>query len=566
MPDTNNHPLFPTTGGPIDNTLINALDDQNYGNKIKSGDNTVLKYRLRDGDGEKIDLEGLPCTAVLKKGLTDTYSTTDVTIDANNVAKFKIDTVLPPNERDPYIVEFIVQDGLNRYIFPSDNELRLYVYPSQVSDDNDFVLEIAENKLEEIIERKLEENSVLSEAEANELARQENYQELLDTGVMQTKINERLEGLEEEYAPKLTEVTAQLAQYVTLNAPIIGVEWDKQSDPTMIRKNVPENLAAGIGIGDEIADNDFDNMPIFRGITRVTDSYGNVFARIPKFYIRKISTPDKLSVEISSGRIQGSYLPACFYDFENDKELPYVDVGAYIASLSDDGERIESKSGVAPAVWRNIKQFRDLARASGPGYQQLDIHAVDVLQSLFYVEFATLNSQSIHPGYTSGNDAAALTGGTDGVVASSGSMGTSSSHQFVYRGIEDLWGNVWQLVDGVNINDNQAWVCDDAAQYQSDVFASPYQRLSYVNADTNGYVKEMGFDPNRPYAQFPIALGAGSTTYYSDYYYQNEGQRIARFGGDWAYGVYAGLSYWYPLSVSGSLHSSIGGRLLKKPL
>lgn len=151
MPDTNNHPLFPTTGGPIDNTLINALDDQNYGNKIKSGDNTALKYRLRDGDGEKIDLEGLPCTAVLKKGLTDTYSTTDVTIDANNVAKFKIDTVLPPNERDPYIVEFIVQDGLNRYIFPSDNELRLYVYPSQVSDDNDFVLEIAENKLEEIV-------------------------------------------------------------------------------------------------------------------------------------------------------------------------------------------------------------------------------------------------------------------------------------------------------------------------------------------------------------------------------------------------------------------------------
>src|SRR5699024_10169907 len=43
---------------------------------------------------------------------------------------------------------------------------------------------------------------------------QENYQELLDTGVLQTNINEKLEELEEEYAPKLTEVTAQLEQTV----------------------------------------------------------------------------------------------------------------------------------------------------------------------------------------------------------------------------------------------------------------------------------------------------------------------------------------------------------------
>ena len=42
--------------------------------------------------------------------------------------------------------------------------------------------------------------------------RQANYQELLDTGVLQTNINNKLEALEEEYAPKLTEVTAQLAQ------------------------------------------------------------------------------------------------------------------------------------------------------------------------------------------------------------------------------------------------------------------------------------------------------------------------------------------------------------------
>src|SRR5699024_3056027 len=67
---------------------------------------------------------------------------------------------------------------------------------------------------------------LVNTAERNELERQqfyeslvedindlqENYQELLDTGVLQTNINTKLEALEEEYAPKLTEVTTQLAQ------------------------------------------------------------------------------------------------------------------------------------------------------------------------------------------------------------------------------------------------------------------------------------------------------------------------------------------------------------------
>ena len=318
-----------------------------------------------------------------------------------------------------------------------------------------------------------------------------------------------------------------------------------------------------IGIGKAIVRNDFDNLPIFKEMKRVTDDLGNVFVRVPKFYIKKTSTAGKLAVQVSKSEIAGSYLPKCFWDFGKSKELPYVDVGAYVASL--DGNKLASKSGVKPLVSTNISNFRTYAKNNGKGYQQLDIHTVDMLQSLFYVEFATLNSQAIHPGYT-GAEAAATTGGTDDVVASSGAMGTSSTNQFMYRGIEDLWGNVWQFVDGVNINDHQAWVCEDADKYASDVFASPYVKLNYKNADGNGYVKEMGFDPNRPYAQFPKAVGGGSTTYYSDYYYQAAGQRIARFGGRWSSGAFAGVSYWDLSHASSYSTTSLGGRLLRKPL
>ena len=54
----------------------------------------------------------------------------------------------------------------------------------------------------------LEETLELNENEriANEQARQENYSELVDTGIMQENINQKLADAEQEYAPRLTEL------------------------------------------------------------------------------------------------------------------------------------------------------------------------------------------------------------------------------------------------------------------------------------------------------------------------------------------------------------------------
>ena len=77
---------------------------------------------------------------------------------------------------------------------------------------------------------------------------------------------------------------------------------------------------------------------------------------------------------------------------------------------------------------------------------------------------------------------------------------------------------------------------------------------------------EMGYDPNHPYAQFPIKGAGGTTTYYADYYYQDTGQRLAQFGGSWSSGSTAGLSFWYLSSPSSLVHSTLGGRMVRKPM
>lgn len=429
---------------------------------------------------------------------------------------------------------------------------------------------------------------------------------------------------------------------------VYGVSWDKSSSPTLTRTDDSVGFTAQAGVDAGVVTNDFDAAEIFGEITEVTDGAGNVFVRIPRFYIEKTDGVDYKTWRISKNGGGHGYLPKCFWDFTNNVALDYIDVGKYPASL--DGANLASRANVYPLINKNIVEMRAYAVANGAGYQQLDLHVVDVLQTLFRVEFATLNSQSIMAGYTAGQylvthvltadtspaantlvvanatgalyaigqaisvgtalggnqrfygrtitniqadtpgagsttitfdgAAVALTTGdilynsgwkngfSSGIAASSGSLVSNSSGKYPchYRGIENPWGNVWQFVDGLNINENQAWVGLDADDYASNLFAAPYEQLGYVNRNANDYVSAMGWDANHPYAALPVAGGGGATTYYSDYYYQNTGQRIALLGGYWSGGAYAGLSFWYLYVASSNAFVVVGSRLLKKAL
>ena len=431
---------------------------------------------------------------------------------------------------------------------------------------------------------------------------------------------------------------------------IFGATWTKVSSPTLTRTDKAFGLVANAGVDFASVTNDFDSRPIWGEMEEVTDILGNVFIRIPKFYIRKLDGTSFRGWQISKHRHPGFYLPWCFWDFTNRKELPHVDVGKNKAT-KDGSNKLESKPNLYPLVLDHIVNFRTFARNNNAGgllgYQLLDIHVVDVLQTLFYIEFATLNSQTIMQGYSTGQystthtatvaetavnriivanahadlyrvgqaisvgttlggnqifygrnitaiavydasnkaisfDGAAVniavgntlynTGWKNGfssaIAATSGSIVSNSDGKYpcVYRGIESPFGCIHQFVDGVNINDRQAWVTPNAENYASDVFASPYLQLGYVNGSTEGYVTAMGYDANYPYAAFPTAVGGGgSTVFYSDYYYQTTGQRVALFGGGWFEGVSTGLSYWnLRYATSATAHVTFSGRLVRK--
>ena len=438
--------------------------------------------------------------------------------------------------------------------------------------------------------------------------------------------------------------TVNFTQTEYKGQPVYGVTWDKTAN-ALVRTNASVGMVANVGVDATPVTNDFDTASIYSEFTDVTDVNGNEFKGIPKLYIRKTDTPSFKSWQVSKAKLPGSYCPYHFFNFATGTWNDYIYVGKYPAGTTlTGGTKLSSLPNEYPLINKNIVQFRTYAQANGTGYQQLDIHVMDMMQVLFTIEFVTLDSQSKIAGWTSGQFNAAHTltadtssantivvanatgaafavgqpislgtvagstsvfygrnitniqvdtpaagsttitvdgaafsavtgnviwncgwksGFSSGIAATSGSLAnnTNGKNPFHYRGIENLYGNAWQFVDGLNINARQAWYCKDAAQFASNIFASPYIQLGYVNKDASGYAKYMGFDAANPTVELPVDV---SENYYKDYYYQSSGQVIAVVGGRWYSGGDAGLWSWALADSSAAAGVTVDGRLCTK--
>ena len=149
---------------------------------------------------------------------------------------------------------------------------------------------------------------------------------------------------------------------------------------------------------------------------------------------------------------------------------------------------------------------------------------------------------------------AQITGQCDTLGMKSGCLNNDGYHSMIYRGIENIFANIWQWVDGINIKDHLAYICKDHSKYASDKFDGDYKPLAYTNCDTNGNPKTLGLDVDEPFFRFPTSIGGGTSTYMCDYYWQNTGNKVALVGGHFSNGAVGGLWSWYLDGASSDAH------------
>ena len=142
-----------------------------------------------------------------------------------------------------------------------------------------------------------------------------------------------------------------------------------------------------------------------------------------------------------------------------------------------------------------------------------------------------------------------------------------------YRGLENPFGHTWSWTDGCkcNIQPNDAggisefFVCTDPAKYQDTNYTDYDKRGELPRVE--GYVKVM---MTGEYGEnMPAQVGAGSTTYFCDYFYTapatNTGQRGVLFGGAASNGAYAGFGYASTYYAPSHAYTAVGSRLCFLP-
>jgi len=221
-----------------------------------------------------------------------------------------------------------------------------------------------------------------------------------------------------------------------------------------------------------------------------------------------------------------------------------------------------------------------LAENRGNGWYQQYAATIACSQLLFTIEYASMNTQSkIGAGVTNKTDDGAtsmteLTGATTNLGNASGSVTNTNGYNVVsYRGEENLWGNIWKFTDGMNVycdasqGIHSLYIADNA--FAESKNTDNYKDAGITLATKEGYVSAMAYNEEFDWLFVPAETLGDSALPVGDYFYQNvsssTGYRIARLGGSWNSGSYAGAFYWHVNYAPSGRYRTIGGRLVYVP-
>lgn len=324
-----------------------------------------------------------------------------------------------------------------------------------------------------------------------------------------------------------------------------------------------------------------DNYEVCTAVLNGDD--GQVVVEIPKFYYKYSYSGTTHEWQVSEYPLDGFDLHPAFYVNGEVKDFAYVgafeaawwddSAGDYVQAVGtpDSADRLDSVAGEFPAGNATRAEFRDLANNRGSGWFQQSFYIRHAVQLLFLIEYRDWNSQDVlgegatdwsssnwndYNGHYAVNQAGwSLKDGNDSANSTQG--GDELGSYVTYRGIENFYGNIWKWVDGMNINDNHPYVTNNPSNFGDDT-KSNYVDLGVDLPASNGYQVTL---EQVKHGFLPASVGGSSSTYITDYYWENSGWRVARAGGNLAGGDRAGFACSLLHNGSGNADPHIGARV-----
>jgi len=327
---------------------------------------------------------------------------------------------------------------------------------------------------------------------------------------------------------------------------------------------------------------------------------GQVMVEIPKFYQKQYKTGDVFYWFVSKYDLAGFDLHEAWW--KDGQEVDYRYYSAFEGSMYDAtaggmtakadiptsiyaaGDKMCSVAGQWAKTNETRTEYRAMALARGTGFRQLDYYLHSAVQLLYLIEYADFNSQveigmgrsELSDGGWTADSYIGFTGlsVSDGNGTNSVSNGTTIGYltdYMTYRGIENIFGNVWKMLDGITWDGS--WTGSAAAQpvyvtnnseYFQDAARVNMQFLcnaSYIGTNA-GYIGNLenvtGFIPSDD--------GGSSSTKVCDNYWQysevgRDYWRVVLVGNNANNSSKAGVFALDVLDASSHDHTYVGARL-----
>ena len=244
----------------------------------------------------------------------------------------------------------------------------------------------------------------------------------------------------------------------------------------------------------------------------VTDLYGNHFVQLKKYYINMSQDSEGIiTYNLSSTKLDDTYFLCPYFKDKDGNEIDYAYYGKYKGSVTDG--KLCSKADATPASSTTIDDFRTYAKANGDQYHQTDWCAVFTAQIMFMCAYKTTKADDAITYRSSGTK----TGGGEEVL-----------------GIEDIVGNKYECIDGVqfspdssNTSYNLKWA-NKISDYSDSISDDNKTEVKNLYGHNGYYIKKMNcvngssalsLFPN----EFTNTSSSSASMYYCDrcYFYKS---------------------------------------------
>ena len=355
--------------------------------------------------------------------------------------------------------------------------------------------------------------------------------------------------------------------YKIRGSKIYGVEWDGTNTYTWTRTDDARGFSSPTAaLNNGNGSSPFDNIMPWSGMVIEEDTNAGTLVKIPKYYYKWTRTGVRMKLQISEAEFVGSSVsPAHANRGDGKGERDYVYVARY---HTDSMDKKSATNKTCLSGW-TLNQCRSRAKGLGTGIYLYDYAMYWTIMMLYLVEYANWNSTAC---IGASNSSAQYiytdkTGLTDNMTYHTGTTastrGGSGHHQ--YRHIEDLWGGVYDWVDGIYLNNHNVY-CSNNPETPS------YSKI----ADTTTYGYYSGYvtkwsEPSvtgLEYALFPIERGSGSAGYFYNYQFTNY-QRGVYAGGAFKTSTFGAFSLYSNLlfndDTTSAKRDNVGYRVIKLP-